>query len=140
MTYVLIIAIFVIILIGIFINVSHSDDEHEVFFSPKLYKSISLLVLILGVLSGIACGFTYKTPVLNYEYPHTKMGDVVTAYKFNVPIMFYVWIAATIISFATIAFSSHIENQNNILTEIKKQNDLIKGLSSQISTDKDIKN
>lgn len=140
MTYVLIIAIFVVIVIGIFINVSRSDDDHEVFFSPKLYKSLALLMLITGILSGIICGLTYKTPVLDYEYPHTKMGDIVTAYKFNVPIMFYVWIAAAIISFATIAFSSHIENQNNILTEIKKQNDLIKGLSSQISTDKDTKN
>ena len=140
MIYVLIIAIFVIILIGIFINVSHSDDEHEVFFSPKLYKSISLLVLILGILSGIACGFTYKTPVLNYEYPHTKMGDVITTYKFNLPIMFYVWIAFAIISFILIAFSSHLENQNNMLRELKEQNDILKVFSSRINHDNNMTN
>ncbi|MCR4692263.1 MAG: hypothetical protein K5664_00080, partial [Firmicutes bacterium] len=107
----------------VFVFVYAQDlEKREWFESYLLYKYFAYLILITGIICGVACGFLYKMPILDYEYQAIKEGDLITYYVFNTPLMFYIWLSAIVLSLSFGAVSAHLKNQNSIIELLKKDN------------------
>jgi len=99
--------------------------DRVLFESYLLYKYFSYIILIMGIICGVACGLLYKMPVFDYEYRAIKEGDLITYYVFNTPLMFYIWLCSVVLSLLFGAVSTHLKNQNRIITLLKKDSQKI---------------
>ena len=110
------------------------------YYSHKLYLAFSYLISISGIIIGVACGIIYKIPIISYEYPTLKKGDLITKYNFNMPLMFYIWVISLIVAISFAAVAAHIENQKNIQSELKEQTKLLTDLTQGKNSENDTEN
>jgi len=101
------------------------QDGKDLFDESQLYAYFGYTIFVTGIICGIACGFLYKMPILEYKYPYSKTGDLITTYVFNTPLMFYIWLSAVALSLSFGAVSAHLKNQNRIIALLKKDSQKI---------------
>ena len=96
------------------------QEGKDIFDECQVYAYFGYTIFVTGVICGIACGFLYKMPILEYEYSYSKTGDLITRYVFNTPLMFYIWLSSVVLSLSFGAVSAHLKNQNRIIALLKK--------------------
>lgn len=116
-------------------NTASNSDSYVVVKLSKIYKAIAIILLIAGLIGGIALGDIYKATKITYKYPSIQEG-ITTEEVYNVALAITVCVGAILLYAIFRGISIIMHNQETIIEKMDGKENTVEATKDQSEDEK----